>query len=198
MRNAMTELTNASSGTTSPLPPWRPLLKVARAREGRQPAARWLQLATTGLDGTPRVRTLVFRGWHGDDRLELYTDTRSAKFAELMQQPKVELCWLLPKAKQQYRFRAKWLREEQNSNAERWQSLSPQGRALWGWPPPGLPLERDADFPEQLEDSVALPENFLVVQLQIYRVERLHLSYHPHQRTLWCREDDWCEQKLNP
>jgi len=198
MRNAMTELTNASSGTTSPLPPWRPLLKVARAREGRQPAARWLQLATTGLDGTPRVRTLVFRGWHGDDRLELYTDTRSAKFAELMQQPKVELCWLLPKAKQQYRFRAKWLREEQNSNAERWQSLSPQGRALWGWPPPGLPLERDADFPEQLEDSVALPENFLVVQLQIYRVERLHLTYHPHQRTLWCREDDWCEQKLNP
>ena len=198
MRNAMTELTNASSGTTSPLPPWRPLLKVARAREGRQPAARWLQLATTGLDGTPRVRTLVFRGWHGDDRLELYTDTRSAKFAELMQQPKVELCWLLPKAKQQYRFRAKWLREEQNSNAERWQSLSPQGRALWCWPPPGLPLERDADFPEQLEDSVALPENFLVVQLQIYRVERLHLSYHPHQRTLWCREDDWCEQKLNP
>ena len=198
MRNAMTELTNTSSGTTSPLPPWRPLLKVARAREGRQPAARWLQLATTGLDGTPRVRTLVFRGWHGDDRLELYTDTRSAKFAELMQQPKVELCWLLPKAKQQYRFRAKWLREEQNSNAERWQSLSPQGRALWGWPPPGLPLERDADFPEQLDDSVALPENFLVVQLQIYRVERLHLSYHPHQRTLWCREDDWCEQKLNP
>ena len=198
MRNAMTELTNASSGTTSPLPPWRPLLKVARAREGRQPAARWLQLATTGLDGTPRVRTLVFRGWHGDDRLELYTDTRSAKFAELMQQPKVELCWLLPKAKQQYRFRAKWLREEQNSNAERWQSLSPQGRALWGWPPPGLPLERDADFPEQLDDSVALPENFLVVQLQIYRVERLHLTYHPHQRTLWCREDDWCEQKLNP
>ena len=198
MRNAMTELTNASSGTTSPLPPWRPLLKVARAREGRQPAARWLQLATTGLDGTPRVRTLVFRGWHGDDRLELYTDTRSAKFAELMQQPKVELCWLLPKAKQQYRFRAKWLREEQNSNAERWQSLSPQGRALWGWPPPGLPLERDAEFPEQLDDSVALPENFLVVQLQIYRVERLHLTYHPHQRTLWCREDDWCEQKLNP
>ena len=177
----MTERTNASSGTTSTLPPWRPLLKGAREREGRQPAARWLQLATTGLDGTPRVRTLVFRGWHGGDRLELYTDTRSAKFEELMQQPQVELCWLLPKAKQQYRFRAKWLREEQNNNAERWQNLSPQGRALWGWPPPGLPLERDADFPEQLDDSVALPENFLVVQLQINRVERLHLTHHPHQ-----------------
>ena len=194
----MTERTNASSGSTSTLPPWRPLLKGAREREGRQPAARWLQLATTGLDGTPRVRTLVFRGWHGGDRLELYTDTRSAKFEELMQQPQVELCWLLPKAKQQYRFRAKWLREEQNNNAERWQNLSPQGRALWGWPPPGLPLERDADFPEQLDDSVALPENFLVVQLQINRVERLHLTHHPHQRTLWCREDGWCEQKLNP
>ena len=88
-----------SSSSDSPLPPWRARLRGAREREGRQPTARWLQLATTGLDGTPRVRTLVFRGWAGSDRLELYTDARSTKFEELMQHPQVELCWLLPKAK---------------------------------------------------------------------------------------------------
>ena len=57
-----------------------------------------MQLATVATDGTPRVRTLVFRGWSDDDAFDLLTDDRSAKPAELRQQPAVELCWLLPKA----------------------------------------------------------------------------------------------------
>jgi pyridoxamine 5'-phosphate oxidase len=57
-----------------------------------------MQLATVAPDGTPRVRTLVFRGWSDDDAFDLLTDDRSAKPAELRQQPAVELCWLLPKA----------------------------------------------------------------------------------------------------
>ena len=44
------------------LPPWRPLLQAALQREGRFSNSRWLQLATVASDGTPRVRTLVFRG----------------------------------------------------------------------------------------------------------------------------------------
>ena len=35
----------------------------------------------------------------------LYTDGRSGKNAELLRQPAVEICWLLAKARQQYRFR---------------------------------------------------------------------------------------------
>ena len=81
------------------LPPWRPLLRGARQREGRSPQARWLQLATLGSDGAPRVRTLVFRGWGGPALLDLLTDSRSSKAGELKQEPRVELCWLLPKAR---------------------------------------------------------------------------------------------------
>ena len=66
------------------LPPWRPLLKAARNREGRSPMSRWLQLATIGSDGSPRIRTLVFRGWRGGATLELLTDGRSAKAQELL------------------------------------------------------------------------------------------------------------------
>ena len=51
--------------SAEPLPPWRPLLRGAREREGRDPRARWLQLASVAADGSPRVRTLVFRGWAG-------------------------------------------------------------------------------------------------------------------------------------
>ena len=52
-----------TEGISKAIPPWRPLLRAAMQREGRSVAARWVQLATTGRDGTPRVRTLVFRGW---------------------------------------------------------------------------------------------------------------------------------------
>ena len=52
---------------TEALPPWRPLLRAALQREGRSVSARWVQLATNGRDRTPRVRTLVFRGWSGVD-----------------------------------------------------------------------------------------------------------------------------------
>ena len=67
--------------------------------------ARWLQLATVAADGTPRVRTLVFRGWGAASHLDLLTDGRSAKLAELQANPAVELAWLLPKARAQYRLR---------------------------------------------------------------------------------------------
>ena len=70
-----------------PLPPWRALLRGAREREGRAPQARWLQLATVAADGSPRVRTLVFRGWVGPASLDLLSDTRSAKAAQLARQP---------------------------------------------------------------------------------------------------------------
>ena len=87
-----------------PLPPWRPLLRAAREREGRSPQARWLQLATLAPDGSPRVRTLVFRGWAESASLDLLSDARSAKAAEVEHQPLVELCWLLPKARVQFRL----------------------------------------------------------------------------------------------
>ncbi|WP_399237863.1 hypothetical protein [Synechococcus sp. CS-1328] len=61
----------------TPLPPWRPLLRAARQREGRAPSARWLQLASVAADGTPRLRTLVFRGWAEDAALDLLPRARS-------------------------------------------------------------------------------------------------------------------------
>jgi hypothetical protein len=59
-----------------PLPPWRPLLRSARELEARSPQARWLQLATVAADGSPRVHTLVFRGWAGSTALDGLTDGR--------------------------------------------------------------------------------------------------------------------------
>ena len=181
-----------------PLPPWRARLRGARQREGRQPTGRWLQLASVAADGTPRVRTLVFRGWAAPDQLELFTDGRSAKSDELNRQPQVELCWLLPKARHQYRLRGQMTTLPIGEAEPRWRALSPQGRALWGWPHPGQTFQPEAAFPLELTNATAMPDHFLVLQLTISRVELLDLSQHPHQRLLWRAADGWAEQRLNP
>ena len=184
------------------LPPWRPLLRGAREREGRAPHARWLQLATVAGDGTPRVRTLVFRGWAGATALDLLTDGRSAKPAEVAGQATVELCWLLPRARAQFRLRGTWQplppEQERRERQRHWLALSPAGKALWGWPCPGEPLDREAAFPPELPDGSPLPAHFLLLRIALHQVELLELSAHPHRRRRWRAETDWRAEDLNP
>lgn len=186
----------------NPLPPWRPLLRGAREREGRSPMSRWLQLATVAPDGSPRVRTLVFRGWGGPAALDLLTDGRSAKPVELAQQPQVELLWLLPKARSQFRLRGVLEPPEKEGLAQErqrhWQTLSPGGRALWGWPRPADPFDAAAVFPAELADGVPMPDHFLLLRFALWRVELLELVGHPHRRRRWLRENGWAEELLNP
>lgn len=184
------------------LPPWRGLLKGARHREGRSPLARWLQLATVASDGSPRVRTLVFRGWGGPAALDLLTDGRSAKPAELAGQPAVELCWLLPRARSQFRLRGQRALVpddlEERERQRHWRGLSPAGRALWGWPEPAAPLAEPSACPQELPAETPMPEHFILLRIALEQVELLELSGHPHQRRRWRLNDGWREQRLNP
>ena len=187
---------------TDAMPPWRPLLRAALQREGRSVAARWIQLATIGRDGTPRVRTVVVRGWAGGNQLELFSDQRSEKVKELTNEEAAELCWLFPKARQQFRLRGRieliTPAEQADLCQQRWQQLSDTGRAVWGWPTPADPLHRSAAFPEQLSETSPLPDHFVVLRLHVDSVEQLNLGPHPHQRTRWSATTLWREQPLNP
>ena len=177
-------------------------MRGARQREGRAPAARWLQLASVAADGTPRVRTLVFRGWASSAALDLLTDGRSAKASELAAQPAVEICWLLPRARAQFRLRGR----QQNlpaalagSERERhWRSLTAAGRAVWGWPAPGLPLQSNAPFPAELPDETPLPANLQLLRIALEQVELLELGPQPHRRRRWRLSTGWREEPLNP
>ena len=62
------------------MPPWLPQLVSAQRKESRFNSSRWVQLATIGLDNTPRVRTVVFRGWSESYEMKLFTDKRSQNF----------------------------------------------------------------------------------------------------------------------
>jgi len=178
------------------------LLRAARQKEGRAPGSGWLQLATVAVDGSPRVRTLVFRGWGPRGELELLTDGRSEKPQELVQQPRVELCWLFRKAREQFRLRggARLLdaNEDPQVLAQHWEQLSPQGRSVWAWPRPGDTFDAEGPWPEQLPDGVAMPEGLRLIRVQLDRVEQLDLKPHPHVRRYWDRDQGWLENRLNP
>lgn len=170
--------------------------------------ARWLQLATVTADGTPRVRTLVFRGWGAASHLDLLTDGRSAKRTELQANPAVELAWLLPKARAQFRLRGQaQILPAAPASAEHqhhWQALTPGGRALWGWPEPGAPFSGAEAFPAELPPETQVPANFVLLRIALHQVELLDLSAHPHRRRRWCAGDGdtdsngWSETELNP
>jgi pyridoxamine 5'-phosphate oxidase len=153
-------------------------------------------------DGTPRVRTLVFRGWADGATLDLLTDGRSAKAMELRQQPAVELCWLLSRARCQFRLRGAVMGLpaplELEERQRHWRALSPAGRALWGWPAPGEPLDPAAPFPADLADDAPLPPHFQLVRIPLEQVELLELVGHPHRRRRWRRHRAWGEELLNP
>ena len=61
------------------LPSWRQDLKSSRKKEGKSPLNRWIQLATVSEENEPRLRTVVFRGWHKDSSMIIFTDRRSEK-----------------------------------------------------------------------------------------------------------------------
>ncbi len=184
------------------LPPWRPLLKHARLKEGHSPMGRWLQLASIGPDGSPRVRTLVFRGWWNHNSLELLTDGRSAKQQELQRDPRFELCWLLPKAQSQFRLRGHQHHLDRDERMQRqrhhWLRLQPEARALWGWPPPGQELDSAGDWPTAIPNGTTMPDSFALLRLEITHVDLLELTQSPHRRRCWSAEDGWKEVALNP
>ena len=86
-------------------PSWFKLIEEIQQKENIDTSSRWVQLATIAKDGTPRVRTIVLRGWNNNRNMFFTTDRRSNKVEEISKQPKVEICWLLRQSKCQFRFR---------------------------------------------------------------------------------------------
>ena len=68
---------------TNNIPIWIQYLIAIQKRESKKISSRWIQLSTIGLDNSPRVRTVVFRGWSKNYEMEILTDQRSEKFKEL-------------------------------------------------------------------------------------------------------------------
>ena len=173
-------------------PPWRIAIERALTLHGDEPAARWLQLATTAPDGWPAVRTVVFRGFLDDrDMLRFTTDTRSAKAEHLARDARGEACWYFHGSREQFRLagRLDLIGADHSDPAllaarfAQWAGLSPPARMTFAWPEPGALLADPRHFrvspPEPEEDP---PPSFGLLLLDPERVDHLDLRPEPHAR----------------
>ena len=180
---------------SSALPPWRQDLRASLERNKSDPVSRYLQLATVRRDGSPANRTVVFRGFgEPADVLLMVSDTRSAKYDELRNDPRTELAWYFPKTREQYRFQGTIELHDSEGDAalreERWQALSPAAQAQYF-----------EDFKDEAADSSMDPSQpppwFLVLALTVTAAERLDLRPSPQQRERFIRtESGWDRQTL--
>jgi pyridoxamine 5'-phosphate oxidase len=163
---------------------WRRLAEGVAHRRG---AFHTPTLATAGLDGTPRLRTVVLRGADPEARvLRFHTDRRSDKAAEIAREPRVALHAYDPGAKLQVRLdgRAVLHAEDAVTDAA-WEAALPMSRVVYGVAPgPGTPIpEGDAyALPEDEEAAHGERANFRVALVTVERLDFLYLAYEGHRR----------------
>lgn len=165
------------------------------------PKARVAALATADPAGGPHVRHVVVRRLDAAG-LWITADTRSAKAEHLRDRPRAELAFWLPSVREQFRLAGPVhvVADRHSADGETiWREMPDASRALFFWPGPGSPRERDASrFPAAVPSDTPIPETFLLLCLAPDVVERLELSPHPHRRSRWRRDRAWDGEELNP
>ena len=164
----------ASSGQVTSAA-WRDAL--ARAIDTNGPVGSFLTLATvrvpTGAgEPLPAARTVVFRGFsreHGD--LLVCTSKRSSKVAELVAQPRAQICWYFAETREQFRIDVEATVELEGcgDNRERasvWARLSPAAREEF---------LVNSGMGTASADAV-VPSDFALLRLRPTFVERLDVS----------------------
>ena len=180
------------------MPPWLSHISSAQRKESKIVSSRWVQLATIGIDNTPRVRTVVFRGWSDSYEMEIYTDKRSQKFNELTMKNNVEICWLFTRSKCQFRFRGTSRFEVGKKKLLHWAEINEKSKSMWNWPIPGDPYQVEKRKELKVEKTGNLSINFAVLKIDITHVDQLLLHKPIHLRRRWIKKGEWCEERINP
>ena len=180
------------------MPPWMSQISSAQRKESIINSSRWIQLATIGIDNTPRVRTVVFRGWSEAFEMEIYTDKRSEKYHELELNNNVEICWLFTKSKCQFRLRGTSRIDLGKDSLQHWEQLSDKSKEMWNWPTPGdhYFFEHEKDL--SIKTKGTLSTNFVLIKIDITHVDQLLLNQPIHTRRRWIRKKEWVEERINP
>jgi len=180
------------------MPPWIAIINTLLKSEIRSNRFTWVQLASIGLDNTPSVRTVVFRGWTDSYEMVIFTDKRSQKYQELKANDNVEICWLFSESKSQFRLRGNARIEIEKDNRLYWDQLNDQSKKMWSWPTPGKHFNKIQNKPLTFSKETKISENFIVLRIDITYVDQLTLHDPAHMRRRWLREKEWVEERINP
>jgi pyridoxamine 5'-phosphate oxidase len=190
---------------------WRSHLARSLHQHRNQPEARFLQLATVGLDQRPHNRTVVFRGFLENcdrykDCLKIITDSRSQKIEQIHANPWAEVNWYFTKTRSQFRILGKLILvnhqspdlELQQARSAAWQALSEPARMQFAW---AYPREPRVDFPEITAPDPSQPLVFFcLLLLEPTECDRLELRGTPQNRYIYLRDEqgNWIEREVNP
>lgn len=157
---------------------------LGRGVADRRSAFHTPVLATVGLDGRPRARSVVLRGADIAARaLRVHTDVRSEKVAEVRQDPRVSLVFYDAGARLQVRIEAlASVHAGDEVAAAAWARSSAMARACYaGDPGPGAPLEAPPSDRPQGEGDYSL---FGVLLCRFDVMDVLSLRATGHRRVL--------------
>tara|TARA_Y100001968_G_scaffold242871_1_gene226593 strand:+ start:6110 stop:6655 length:546 start_codon:yes stop_codon:yes gene_type:complete len=174
-------------------PSWRQELKSYQKKEGKSVANRWIQIATINKRNEPRLRTVVFRGWSKENSMIVFTDRRSEKVKDIENNNNIEVLWLLPKSKVQFRF--KGYANIVVEDIKYWNKLNEKSRSLWFWPSPGDNFNKIDN--QKTQNKELKSQNFLVYEISINKVELLKLKNPIHERYIWDKNKNWVQTRIN-
>lgn len=189
--------------------PWRTYLQKALHKNRSNIFSRYFALATVRKDGFPANRMVVFRGFLDDsNKLEIITDIRSQKIADLSNNSYGEICWYFAKTREQFRIKGKidiitvnhdnqeLLKERQKI----WRKLSLAGKEQFYWENPGeLFIESKDISTVNIEEEIPR-ENFCLLLLNPEIVDHLELKGNPQNRHIYeiDNQEKWHIKKVNP
>lgn len=198
-------------------PPWASTLSDCIIESASDPASRFAVLATVDASGKPRVRSVVMRGCFADfncpdyqnvisDQCDFWiiTDARSDKIVELHYQPWAEICWYFAASRMQFRISGEIAIYHQSQCPVRdkaWQLISETAKSQFFWPDPKKNRDgyHEHDF-EVSETTGTPPDTFVVLSINIQKVDQLTLSGTPQNRYLYHKNDNgnWDRTEVNP
>jgi pyridoxamine 5'-phosphate oxidase len=162
---------------------------IEQGVKDRRKPAHTPSVASMGLDGRPKTRIVVLRsGDRATRTLRFHTDVRSAKIAELTQNPAVEMLMYDAQARVQLRLggRAEIFRYPSAQAQAAWQSSLPMSKICYAVnPASGSSIESgDAFALKTIETS--LPddgiENFCAVVIHVDTIELVYLAQAANRR----------------
>lgn len=160
---------------------------LARGVKDRRSPFHTPSVATIGLDGRPRMRTVVLRGVDpASRRLRFHTDLRALKVAEIARDPRVAVHGYDARAKLQIRLEGVASVHADDALAgDAWAGSRPMSRACYGVSPaPGSAVAAGDAFrlPSDEAEIDAGRPNFSAVIVTVERIETLYLDHAGHRR----------------
>ncbi len=154
---------------------------LAQGAASRKHGFHHAAVATIGLTGMPRIRTVILRAADSSEgTLRFHTDVRSEKCRDLAASPNISVVLYDEPSKTQVRVEGiATLHKDDQLADESWKAAQPMSKMTYGiMPEPGLAIASPdlISMPEPQTDVEWARKHFVVVKVQIHTLQWLYLK----------------------